>query len=196
MRRVVVIVFAGALVLGVAACSTDPNSIAAQANSGDQKGYVSGSGTLEQVPVKDRGEPLKLSGTTLTGADWSISDAKGRVLVLNTWGSWCAPCVAEAPDLQRAWAAVSKADKPVQFMGVNYRESAETAAAFVRSAKVTYPSLADDGGQTILALRGKASNTPTTLVLDRQGRIAARVSGPVTSSTLTGLIDDVLAQTA
>lgn len=196
MRRVVAIVFAGALVLGVAACSTDPNSIAAQANSGDQKGYVSGSGTLEQVPVKDRGEPLKLSGTTLTGADWSISDAKGRVLVLNTWGSWCAPCVAEAPDLQRAWAAVSKADKPVQFMGVNYRESAETAAAFVRSAKVTYPSLADDGGQTILALRGKASNTPTTLVLDRQGRIAARVSGPVTSSTLTGLIDDVLAQTA
>lgn len=196
MRRVLTVGLAVTLVLGLGACSSDPNSIAAQANSGDQKGYISGSGALETVPAGDRSAPLKLSGTTLDAKPWSLADDKGKVVVLNTWGSWCAPCVAEAPELQKVWEQVSKAKKPVQFMGVNYRESVQTAAAFVRSAKITYPSLADDGGQTLLALRGKASNTPTTLVLDRQGRIAARVAGPVTASTLSGLIDDVLAESA
>ena len=90
----------------------------------------------------------------------------------------------------------SAAGQPVQFMGINYRDGVETARAFLRANKITYPSLEDDGGRTLLALRGKANTTPTTLVLDRRGRIAARVSGPVTVTTLSGLVNDVLGESA
>ena len=189
-------VAAGALCLGVAACSSDPNSIAAQAKSGDGKGFVSGDGSIERVALDKRSVPLTLSGTTLHGPPWKVADARDNVLVLNVWGQWCGPCVAEMPQLQQVWSRVSAAGEPVRFMGINYRDGVETARAFLRSNKITYPSLEDDGGRTLLALRGKANTTPTTLVLDRQGRIAARVSGPVTAATLSGLVDDVLGESA
>ena len=182
--------------VGVSACSSDAGSIAAQARSGDGKGFVSGDGTIERLGLDQRLTPLTLSGTTLQGIPWKVADASDKVLVLNVWGSWCGPCVAEMPHLQEVWAQMSTAGLPVQFMGVNYRDGAETANAFVRANKVTYPSLQDDGGRTLLALRGKANTTPTTLVLDRRGRIAARVSGPVSAATLTGLVKDVLGESS
>ena len=187
---------AGALCVSVSACSADANSIAAQARSGDGKGFVSGDGTIERVALDKRSTPLTLSGTTLQGTPWKITDASDKVLVLNVWGQWCGPCVAEMPHLQQVWSQLSAAGKPVQFMGINDRDGVQTAQAFLRANKITYPSLQDDGGRTLLALRGKANTTPTTLVLDRQGRIAARVSGPVTAATLSGLVNDVLGEGA
>ncbi|MEO6143922.1 MAG: TlpA disulfide reductase family protein [Dermatophilaceae bacterium] len=186
----------GALSMGVSSCGTDANSLAAQAKSGDGKGFVSGDGTIERLAPDQRPTPLTLSGTTLQGAPWRVADAANKVVVLNVWGSWCGPCVAEMPHLQQVWSQVSSAGKPVQFMGINYRDGAETAEAFMRANKITYPSLEDDSGRTLLALRGKASATPTTLVLDRRGRIAARVSGPVTAATLNGLVNDILGESA
>lgn len=194
LLKLLAAVSVGALSLGVSACTSDANSIAAQAKSGDGKGFVSGDGTIERVALDQRPAPLTLNGTTLQGTPWKVADAVDKVLVLNVWGSWCGPCVAEMPHLQQVWSQVSSAGKPVQFMGINYRDGAETAKAFLRVNKITYPSLADDGGRTLLALRGKANTTPTTLVLDRRGRIAARVSGPVTVATLMGLVKDVLGE--
>ena len=182
-------------VAGVAGCSQDPNSIAAQAKSGDQKGYVSGDGTVEQIPPADRGAPVDLSGTLLGGGTWSSTDHRGTIVVINVWGSWCPPCVAETGDLQAAWNQVQAAKQNVQFIGIDFREDAARGEAFRVSHKVTYPSLSDESGVLILALQGKAPTTPTTLVLDTQGRIAARVSGMVATSTLTGLIDDTIAGT-
>lgn len=196
LRTLSAAVAVGALCLGATGCSADANSIAAQARSGDGKGFVSGDGTIERVALEQRSTPLSLSGRTLEGASWRVADAKDKVLVLNVWGQWCGPCVAEMPHLQKVWAQASAAGKQVQFMGINYRDSAETAKAFLRANKITYPSLEDDGGRALLALRGKANTTPTTLVLDRQGRIAARVSGPVTAVTLSSLVNDVLGESA
>jgi thiol-disulfide isomerase/thioredoxin len=181
---------------GVAACGSDAGSIAAQARSGDGKGYVSGDGSIERLAPDGRSIPLTLTGRTLQGMSWRVSDARNHVLVLNVWGQWCGPCVAEMPHLQQVWSQYDVAGKPVQFMGINYRDGVETAMAFLRASKITYPSLQDDGGATLLALRGKANTTPTTLVLDRRGRIAARVSGPVTADTLTALVNDVLGEKA
>jgi len=179
-----------------AACSSDPNSVADQARSGDRKGYVAGDGSIEQLPVAERSQPVKLEGTTLEGKPWSSADRAGTVLVVNVWGSWCPPCIEETPALQKAWETVQAKGKKVDFIGLDKLEGPETGLAFLKANKVTYPSLAYDGGVPILALQGKASATPTTLVLDGQGRIAARVSGPVNTSTLLGLIDDVLAEKA
>ena len=195
MVPVIATLAVGAVCLGVSACgSSDANSIAAQARSGDGKGYVSGDGSIERLAPDQRSSSLTLSGVTMQGAQWKVADARNHVLVLNVWGQWCGPCVAEMPHLQQVWEQLSAAGKPVQFMGVNERDGVETASAFLRANKITYPSLQDDGGATLLALRGKANTTPTTLVLDRQGRIAARVSGPVAAATLSGLVNDVLGE--
>jgi thiol-disulfide isomerase/thioredoxin len=146
--------------------------------------------------VSERGEPVTLSGTTLEGKPWTLADRAGKVVVVNVWGSWCPPCIEETPALQKAWEQVQSGGKPVDFVGLDKLESPETGLAFQKANKVTYPSLAYDGGVPILSLQGKASATPTTLVLDTQGRIAARVSGPVTTTTLLGLIDDAIDEKA
>lgn len=194
--RLAVILAVVSLSLALASCGSDAGSIAAQARSGDGKGYVSGDGSIERLAVERRSGPLTLSGTTLDGAPWKVADARDHVLVLNVWGQWCGPCVAEMPHLQQVWSKLSATRRPVQFMGINYRDGVETAQAFLRANKITYPSLRDDGGGTLLALRGMANTTPTTLVLDRRGRVAARVSGPVTATTLSGLVNDVLSEKA
>jgi thiol-disulfide isomerase/thioredoxin len=185
-------VLAGALVAVSAACSTDPNSIEAQARSGDRKGFISGDGTIERLALDQRGQPVALAGTTLEGKPWSMKGKDGTVLVLNVWGSWCPPCIEETPALQKAHEQL--AGKAVEFIGLDIQESPESGLAFQKSNNVTYPSLAYDGGVPLLALQGKVAATPTTLVLDRSGRIAARVSGPVTAATVVGLVDDVLAE--
>ena len=181
------------LLLGSAACSQDPNSIAAQAKAGDRKGYVSGDGAVETIPADKRGEPVVLTGTLLDGTAWDIASTRGKVLVINVWGSWCAPCVAEAPDLQKAWEGIQADQVPAQFVGIDFREDPARGAAFAKKAGITYPSLTDESGVAILALQGKAPTVPTTLVLDPEGRIAARVNGPASASTLRGLVDDVVA---
>ena len=99
---------------------------------------------------------MRLTGTTLDGQDWSVAEESGSVVVINVWGSWCGPCVAEAPDLQKAWDGLSKAGKPVQFMGIDFREAPERGAAFLKANNITYPSLTDESGVLILALQGKA----------------------------------------
>lgn len=188
------VAIAGGLVTTLAACSEDPNSVAAQAKAGDRKNYVSGDGTIERLAPDNRGPAVRLEGTTLEGEPWSTEGKTGTVFVVNVWGSWCPPCIEETPDLQKAWEQVQADGLDVQFIGLDKMESPETGLAFQKANKVTYPSLAYDGGVPILALQGKATATPTTLVLDRAGRIAARVSGPVTTSTVIALVDDVLAE--
>lgn len=185
---------AGAVLTLAGACSSDPNSIEAQAKSGDRKGYISGDGTIEQIAPADRGNTVALTGTTLEGKPWSMKGTEGTVLVVNVWGSWCPPCIKETPELQQAWEQVQAEKLDVEFIGVDTQESPESGLAFQRANKVTYPSLGYDGGVPLLALQGKVAATPTTLVLDRQGRIAARVSGPLTTTTLRGLVDDVLTE--
>ncbi len=182
--------------LALAGCGSDPNSVAAQARSGDRKGYVAGDGTVEQLPAAERGDPLTLAGTTVDGGTWSLAeDGAGKVVVVNVWGSWCPPCIAETPALQSVWAQQQAAGAPVAFVGLAVKESPESSLAFLKANNVTYPSISDraSGGAPMLALQGKAAATPSTLVLDREGRIAARVSSVVSEPTLRALISDALA---
>lgn len=176
------------------ACSSDTDTVAGRARSGQRQNYVAGDGSVESLAEGQRGEAVVLNGTTLEGKPWSMADATSQVLVINVWGSWCPPCIEETPALQRAWEKVQSGKKKVAFLGLDKLEAPETGLAYQRAHGVSYSSLAYDGGVPILALQGKASATPTTLVLDPAGRIAARVSGPVSTSTLLGLIDDVFAK--
>lgn len=192
-RAAVSLTTVGAL-LALGACSSDPNSIAEQAKKGDQKGYIAGNGAIEQIPVDKRLKPVTLEGTTLDGATWSSTSERDKnIVVVNLWGSWCPPCIEEVPDFQKVWTDVQAAGKPVQFMGIDFREDPQRGAAFVRTQDMTYPSLSDESGVLILAFGKQApTSPPSTLVLDMEGRVAARANGAISATTLQGLIDDVL----
>lgn len=183
------------LALALAGCSDDPNSIAAQAKDGSQKGYISGDGAVEIIPAAKRNKPVTLAGTTLDGDAWKLSEASGKVVVVNVWASWCGPCRTEAPELAKVWESYQGSGKPVVFMGINTRDNKASGIASAKKWGTNYPSLDDPSGELILGLQGKVTSPPTTLVLDQSGRIAARVNGEVKASTLTGLVDDVLTET-
>ena len=133
----------------------------------------------------------RLRGRTLEGARLDVSDWRGHVVVVNTWGSWCGPCREEAPDLARAYRDTK--DVGVRFVGIDTRDNDDAARAFVREFAIGYPSLVDEDGRLMLAF-GRTipiSAVPSTVVVDARGRIAARIIGVVTYATLTGLIEDV-----
>ena len=183
-------------VVALAGCGNQNASISEQARQGDNKGFIAGDGSIETLTADQRNVPLNLNGTTMDGKKWDVASERGTVVVLNVWGAWCGPCQREMPALQQVWSGYQKADAPVQFMGLNQRDSVAAADSTMRKLGITYPSLRDDGGRTLLALQGKAATFPTTLILDRQGRIAARVSGETTAPTLRGLVDDVVKESA
>lgn len=190
MRRVLAAVLAGLVVLS--GCSGSGDSIADQARAGDNRGYISGDGEIVRYAPDERLEPLTLAGDTIDGGQWDLADHAGDIVVLNKWGSWCPPCVKETPDLVKAWEQIQDMDD-VTMVGLNFRESAATGLAFAERSGMTYPSLEDEDGILPLELQGRAQATPTTLVIDGEGRIAAVVSGPLSAATLLGLVEDVRA---
>lgn len=135
-----------------------------------------------------------LSGKLISGADLNLSDWRGNVIVVNVWGSWCAPCRAEAPGL-KAVSDESRA-KGVLFVGFDSRDNDAAAASFERTYGITYPSFRDTDGTLVLRFAGLVpiSAVPSTVVIDRDYRIAARVIGPVSYTTLSDLVNTVAAE--
>lgn len=177
---------------GLAACSTD--SLVKQYQAGDNKGYVAGDFAVKEIAPADRGAPVVFRGTLDNGDEVSSRDYAGKVLVVNFWYAACGPCRLEAKQLETAYQAY--AGKNVAFLGVNTYDQAPTAQAFAKTYHVTYPSVIDvDGGSVTLAFAEAKplDATPVTVVLDREGRVAARIIGALPqSSILTTLIDDAL----
>lgn len=196
LRRAVGAALAAVLAIGLSACA--PDSVSQSFLSGDNTGYVAADGAIIEIPVLERGEPVEFAGVTEKGEKFDSADLAGKVTVVNFWYAGCAPCRLEAADLESVWQDFS--DQDVAFIGINTRDQADTAIAFADEYDITYPSLIDvDTAQAKLAFaKAKATSitaTPTTLVLDKQGRVAARIIGPIDgTSILSTLVKDALAE--
>jgi thiol-disulfide isomerase/thioredoxin len=147
------------------------------------------------VPESRRDDPVALNGPSLDGRSLSLESSRGNVVVLNVWQSTCGPCRKEAPELVAAHQALS--GRGVRFYGLDVNEANKDAATgYERKFGIAYPSFVDDGGRSLLALRGAVAPNvvPTTVILDRQGRIAVRFTGPVTQTTLTDAVEELLTE--
>ncbi|GAB2451352.1 hypothetical protein GCM10007967_01710 [Xylanimonas ulmi] len=147
---------------------------------------------MRQWDADDRGDPVTIEGADFDGQPVSTTDWAGDVVVVNTWYAGCAPCRAEAPGLVEL--ATERAADGVRVLGINTQDDAGAAQAFERTFAVPYPSIADASGQVIARLSGVVAlqAVPTTVVLDAEHRVAARVIGKADPSTLQALVDDVL----
>ena len=172
------------LIAGLAACTSDP--LADQYRSGDNKGFVAADGfRVVEISADERSEPVDFEGVLDTGGTTSSADYAGDVLVVNFWYAGCAPCRVEAPELAAADASFEGQD--VAFLGVNLYDGAEASRAFADTYGVSYPSaLATEDGSIKLAFAGETplNAVPVTLVLDKDGRVAARLVGQIEDASI------------
>ena len=188
-----VIFIVGTIALSLAGCASDP--LADQFRSGDSKNYIAGDGTVTEFDSAQRPTFLPFSGETESGLKLDSSALAGQVVVMNWWYSSCAPCRAEAPDLQALYEDFK--DEGVQFVGVNVRDTAETALAFDRKFGISFPSIMDaQSGAVSRAFQGVVSPqaVPTTLVIDKEGKVSSRILGRIDPSILKTLIETVVAE--
>ncbi|AVH20842.1 MULTISPECIES: TlpA disulfide reductase family protein [Nocardia] len=183
-------------VIAVTGCAAGSDSVATGGGTFD---FVSPGGQTDIFydPPEARGQIGALSGPDLMAEDKvvSVADYAGQVVVINLWGQWCGPCRAEADDLERVYAATK--DMGVQFLGINVRDpQRDKAQDFVIDYKVGYPSIYDPSMRTLIALGGSypTSVIPSTLILDRQHRVAAVFLRALLAEDLQPVIERVAAR--
>lgn len=177
MKRLPFVALAALLLL--TSCSSGGTSKA------NENAFVSGNGAAKFIDIKDRKVAPEVSGKLLDGT--SLTLAKGKVTVINIWASWCSPCRAEAPVIENF--AVKNPN--IQFAGILTRDNQSAAQSFVKRFSLTYPNFIDDA--IIASFRGSVlpNAIPTTLIIDTEGRVAARISGATTVALLKDLLEKV-----
>ena len=188
LLRAVVVGLVLVLLVGCSTTGADEGT-----RSAGQEGYVGVKGNVALIPPAERTVLPTVSGRSLDGQPLSTADYPGQVVVVNVWGSWCAPCRAEAPALQKASTALRGT---AQFLGITTRDNDPAQArAFVRAFGISYPSIYDPDGKALLTFAGTLppSAIPSTMILDAEGRLAVRVLGEVSERTLVAMVDDVAA---
>ncbi|MEU1270276.1 TlpA disulfide reductase family protein [Streptomyces sp. NPDC005799] len=190
-RAVLLTAAAAATALTLSACSSGGTS-----GGGGDTNFVMGKDGISTARKGERAAAPDLSGKTVNGQQLDVASYKGKVVVLNVWGSWCAPCRAEAPGLEKVYESFKA--KGVQFVGINTRDtSVQNAVAFEKQMGVTFPSLYDPTGKLMLRFKKGTLNpqaVPSTLVLDREGGIAARSLAALSEDKLRSMIAPVLAE--
>jgi peroxiredoxin len=181
--------------LALSGCTTD--KLAEQYRAGSGQNYIAGDGSVSEFATAGRGAAVSFEGKTGDGETVSSKQYAGKVLVVNFWYAGCPPCRLEAPDLQALYQKYKA--EGVGFLGVNLYDTQSTAASFEKDKGVTYPSVLDrDTGSVLLAFSKTVppKATPTTLVIDKKGRVAARILGGIPDrSILDSLISGTLAET-
>ena len=194
-RRVGAVLATVALLVGLTACAQD--ALAEQYREGSNKGFIAADRfQTDEIAPEKRGDAVQFTGTLDNGDVISSSDYAGQVLVVNFWYASCGPCIIEAPVLEQAHQSVAGED--VAFLGFNIYDQAPTSLAFARDNAVTYPSLmsiSDSDLKLAFYQHVPMTAVPSTLVIDREGRVAARLIGSLSEpSILETLVREALAE--
>jgi len=190
LRRIACLLAGAALLAGCAATAAPPAAVGSSAPAAASQNLG-----VTRYAVGQRPQIPELAGTTLDGSSLNVTSLRGHVVVLNAWASYCEPCRTESPALARVAQQTAALD--VRFVGIDEQDRAEPARAFAASAGATYPELVDADGALLGSLRlVPPSAVPSTLVLDRSGRVAARVIGAVDAATLDSLVRALAAEQA
>lgn len=187
----------GLVAVGALTLSACGGGEGGKSGGGGDTNFVTDTGGISTAAKGKRTAPNKLAGETLEGKQLDVADLKGKVVVMNVWGSWCPPCRAEAPHFARV-AEETKA-KGVEFVGINTRDANRgPAISFEEDYKISYPSLYDPMGKLIVNGFPKGSlnpqSIPSTIVLDREGKIAARSLKALDDEELHKIIDPLIAE--
>jgi thiol-disulfide isomerase/thioredoxin len=186
MRRLAILLV-GAVLLVTGCTGKD----AVDVNNGGEFRFVAGTPAGEVIPAADRQSAPEFGGKLLDGTTFSSSSLAGDVAVLNFWGSWCPPCRVETPEFQQVYSEVQ--GDGVTFVGINVKDDEQLADAFLQSKGITFPSLYDPRGEVALAFRDYPANAiPSTIVLDRGGRVAAVYTAAVKPEDLRTVLDRVV----
>jgi thiol-disulfide isomerase/thioredoxin len=187
LRKLLTALAIAGFLLATSGCAND--SLAEQFRSGDNKNYIAGDGTVTEFAIGSRPKAATWSGVTESGEQISSEQLTGVITIMNFWYAGCAPCRIEMPEL------IELQDEflsdGVQFIGVNVRDSAETSLAFARKINMNFPSVMDaKTGSVVLGFTGVVTPqaVPTTLVIDADGNVSARVLGRIDKSILKALI--------
>lgn len=186
--RALPVIAAGIALLALTACGSKEPAAGS--------GFVAGDGSLVVIDQSQRQPAPDITGTTLDGKPFSLAALRGKITVLNVWASWCSPCRAEAPVLEKVWQ--EQQGKDVQFIGLDTRDSDTSALTFIKKFGITYPNVIDRDGALQLRFSGTLppQAIPSTLVVDANGKVAARALGKVSESTLLGMIEAARKTTA
>lgn len=182
------------IVLALAGCTSE--TLAEQYQDGSGQGYISGDGAETEIAASDRSDPIEFTGPATNGETVSSDDYAGQVHVINFWYAGCPPCRVEAPDLK----ALSEQYTDVPFIGVNTTDDIAFANTFEKQFEIGYPSILDAKSNSVQLAFATAgfvapNAVPTTLVIDREGRVAARISGLIADpAILEAMIDRVVAE--
>src|SRR4051812_33281965 len=189
MRRLLSAVVSAVALLVLTGCAT--GHAAVDVNNGGEFRFVAGTPPGTVIPGAKRASAPSFSGTLLDGGRFRSATLDGKVAVINFWGSWCPPCRVETPEFQQV--AAEDSGRGVDFLGVNVKDDEQLANAFLTSKGITYPSLYDPRGEVALAFRDYPANAiPSTIVLDREGRVAAVYTAAVLQNDLRKVLDSVL----
>jgi thiol-disulfide isomerase/thioredoxin len=181
-RRRILLGFVLATALLGSACSGGTNAV--DQSAGGQYRYVGATPKGETIAEAKRKPAGAAAGTLLDGGGWALGSLKGQVVVLNYWATWCAPCRIETPNLQKVYTAWKP--KGVNFVGIDVKEANRSPVrAFVKDNAVTYPIVFDEGAKTALQIGHlPLQGLPNTIVIDKQGRVAAVYVGNVLPADL------------
>ena len=191
MRPLRALAATAAAVVLLAGCSTGTNAV--DVNNGGQFRFVEATPQGKVIPVADRSSAPQFGGSLLDGSAFDSAGLVGKVAVINFWGQWCAPCRVETPEFQRVYADVR--DRGVSFLGINVKDNDQLARAYLRNAGIEYPSVFDPRGEVALAFRNfPPAAIPSTVLLDRRGRVAAVYLGTVSEDTLRSALNLLLGE--
>ena len=191
MKKLALALLLSAFVLTSSGCATDP--LAEQFREGDNKNYITGDGTVTEFSLGSRPKAADWSGVSESGDNLSSNQLTGVITVINFWYAGCAPCRVEMPELIQLQDQFL--DDEVQFIGVNVRDTPGTALAFARQVNLNFPSVMDaKTGSVVLGFTGVVTPqaVPTTLVIDSEGNVSARVLGRIDKGILEELIKTVV----